>query len=829
MKYMNELTYGQYVKERRKELKLTRKDACLKLTISVQTLTRIEGDKVSISLETLEDFIHLFDVDVSAFLSKEVYKNSNLKSIYKFNKDTLSKTFIFLRNREGLSQSDLASAIGVSNNKISLRENGKSYPNVSEFKRLCDALKADPDEVFFNKIIPPKRIITLFEAPTQRFVRVFSSFALVIILGGISFSKFNPEQNILLPPHSQVDTPNIDLDEGNLKPKPVKKHKVTYKYEMINDVIVKEVEEGSKIPYLPLPVAVNGYQLVDYIYQNESFDFENYRIYSDITLYGDLEKQNYTVKYFAYDKKTILKEVEVPYLEGATPPSIDEVDVFDDKKFVRWSANTSQVTSDMEVYPLYDHYKTDLTFIDSNGGTFEPIKNYNHSYYGILPKPLSDFSTTFIGWFYNDKAFTIDTPLEEEMVLESRYLKEDVIKCEIKMPNDEYGIRNFYAAGYNLRTLRGYTYENKLATTFLKDGKQLEYPVVFDNNNISLEPIFDFYIEYSLDENGNIVIEELRNDSTTIYIPCTINDRMVSRIKNDALIFPNCSKLVIGAGDVVIEKDAFKYCQNVEELYLIDNKASFETVVLEDGILTHLEKLRVLELPLAIGSNNYPININTIGLNKEIKGLSLKFQNDFDFNNFFLKANDELLNTISFMRIESINEYPFNRRVDMNRVDLRNFKNLKKLDFIGTINDIRLLNASKFNGLINYSGCLELLELSNNNLNEKKIYQEYAINSTKDLTLYGNDKIYAKTIRLDSLKSLYIDSDVMFYPLKNLYLPDLNSIKIAFKKPRFVNLVKGNKINVYVKGEIPSSDVLKNFFEGPESDLSKSFNFVSIL
>ena len=822
---MNEQTYGQYIKERRKELKLTRKDACLKLTISVQTLTRIEGDKVSISLETLEEFIHFFDIDVSAFLNKKVYKNTDLKSSNKFNKNSLARTIIFLRNRENLSQSELANLVKVSNNKISLWENGKSFPSVSEFKNLCDVLNADPDEVYFNKIIPPKRIITLLEAPTIKFVRVFSIFALVIILGDLGFSNLTNNGSVILPPHSQVELPDLGSDDIA---KPIRKYKVTYKYEMIDDVVVKEFEEGSKVPYLPLPVSINGYELVGYIYKNVSFDFENYRLYQDITLYGDLERSVYTVKYYAFDKTTVLKEEKVPYLEGATPPSVDLVDIFDDKKFIKWSENTSKVTSNMEVYPLYNYYKTDLSFVDSNGSTFDPIKNYTHSSFGLLPKPLSDFSSTFIGWFYKGKAFTIETPLDEEMILESRYLKEDTIQCNINLPNSEFDTIRYYVAGYNIHFLEGFTNGNKLATTFMMNGEKIEYPIVFESNDVQLDPIFDMYIEYSLDENREITINEIRSDNTEVYIPSMIDGHPIKLIKNGSLILPNCSKLSIAATNIMIEKEAFTNCPNVEELYIKDYKVWNETIVLEDEILKPLKKLIVLELPLAIADNGYPININTIGLSKDLKGLSLKFQNDFDFNYFFKKANEELLKTISFMNVASINEYPFNRSVDMKEVDLEKFSNLKKLDFIGTINDIKLFNVSKFKGKISYSGDLETLNLIKDNVDKKVVCNEYQISCNKDLTIYGNDSIYANDIKLDEPRSINFVGDICFYPFNNLYLPDVKFIKQGNIKPRFLNLVKGNVVNVYIKGSIPSLNILNQYFKGFEENILSAFNFVLI-
>lgn len=819
---MDEFSYGLYIKTLRKDLNLTRKEACEKLTISVQTLTRIESDKVSISLSVLEELIHLFNVDVSAFLAKKVYCNKQLFLTSKFKGETLKKNLVFLRNRKQYSQTQLANKIGVSNNKISLWENGKSMPNLIEFKNLCLALEIDPDDFYFDKVIPEKRIVKFFEAPSEKFIKIFSTMALGVILCGIgSFNVAHYNNHLFLPPENQIQGGSVENNTA-----PIKKYKVTYRYEMIDNVITKEFNEGSKVPFLPLPVALEGYQLVDYTYLNESFDFENYRLNQDITLYGDLEKKSYRVTYFADDKETILKQLDVPYLESATPPSIDDVDIFDDKKFIRWSENTNKVTKDLNVYPLYDYYESRITFYDANGINYEPIENYSHSSYGLLPKPPSDFSSTFIGWFYNDRPFTADTPLDKEMHLVSKYLPKDVVGCSIKHPEGLEVWRNCYVAGYNLQFLSGYIYDNMLATRFKMNDKLVEYPIVFDNNEILLDPIFDNYIEYSIDKDGSIIIEELRSDQNEVYIPNIINGVNVSQIKDGALLLPNCTKLVIGAGNIHFGNDLFTKCENIEELYIKDLKTWNETISLPDDFLKPLKKLRVLELPLAIDYNNDPININKIGVDADVKGLTFLALNDFDFRYFFKNATQNLLDKISFIKVESVNEYPFNRRVEMGEVDLSKFNNLKKLDFIGTINEIHLLNASKSKANISYNSDLEQLFLGNNDLNQKGIKEEFKVVNKRNLVLYGNDQFYANRIKLDTLKSLNFYDDVKFYPLEEIYLPEFFNIN-ANGKTRIINKVKGHKVNVYIKGKLPQLNELQTLFEGSSDNLDESFNFIS--
>ena len=66
------------------------------------------------------------------------------------------------RKTLGIIQSELAEAIGVSDNQISNIENGKCFPRMGSFVRICDTLDCSPDYLCAG-IIKPKLTENIME------------------------------------------------------------------------------------------------------------------------------------------------------------------------------------------------------------------------------------------------------------------------------------------------------------------------------------------------------------------------------------------------------------------------------------------------------------------------------------------------------------------------------------------------------------------------------------------------------------------------------------------------------------------------------------------
>ena len=67
-------------------------------------------------------------------------------------KNILGSRIMQRRKQLGIKQSELAELIGVSDNQISNIENGKSFPRLSSFIKICDILDCNSD-YFLSGII----------------------------------------------------------------------------------------------------------------------------------------------------------------------------------------------------------------------------------------------------------------------------------------------------------------------------------------------------------------------------------------------------------------------------------------------------------------------------------------------------------------------------------------------------------------------------------------------------------------------------------------------------------------------------------------------------
>lgn len=86
----------------------------------------------------------------------------------------------------------------------------------------------------------------------------------------------------------------------------------------------------------------------DYILTGWSGDYTNVK--SNLTIYGVFVSKYYTVKFFDKDDK-LIEEITVEYGKEATAPTVPEVKGY---KFVKWDKDISEVTSNLEVYAVYE-------------------------------------------------------------------------------------------------------------------------------------------------------------------------------------------------------------------------------------------------------------------------------------------------------------------------------------------------------------------------------------------------------------------------------------------------------------------------------------------
>ena len=124
------------------------------------------------------------------------------------------------------------------------------------------------------------------------------------------------------------------------------------------------IKKGSRVEE-PTPPVRGEDEFVGWFVNDVQWDFDD-PIFEDITLVSKYLKQDeYKVVFYDYDGN-VLKTELVQKGESATAPTAPEVEGY---TFVGWSKDFTNVTSNLEVYPLYDDGKVEfvVSFMDWNG------------------------------------------------------------------------------------------------------------------------------------------------------------------------------------------------------------------------------------------------------------------------------------------------------------------------------------------------------------------------------------------------------------------------------------------------------------------------------
>ena len=93
------------------------------------------------------------------------------------------------RKALGMSQAKLAELLGISNNHMSSRENGKHSTKLETFLRLCECLKTTPNHLLLGCMYPqnaPKNIIDTISVCDEETIKMMSEYIEFMYLKNLS-------------------------------------------------------------------------------------------------------------------------------------------------------------------------------------------------------------------------------------------------------------------------------------------------------------------------------------------------------------------------------------------------------------------------------------------------------------------------------------------------------------------------------------------------------------------------------------------------------------------------------------------------------------------
>lgn len=166
-------------------------------------------------------------------------------------------------------------------------------------------------------------------------------------------------------------------------------YKVNF-YDFNNNIIkTEEVEYGQNLEYPELSI-IDGYEF-------NGWDKEVTNITSNLDVKPIYKKTKFNVKFYD-DNGTLINEQEISYGKNAIEPDIPLKEGY---TFIGWDKEINNITSDLEVRPIYNKTKFSVKFYNDND-TIISEQEISYGENAIEPDTPLKQGYTFVGW---DKEF----------------------------------------------------------------------------------------------------------------------------------------------------------------------------------------------------------------------------------------------------------------------------------------------------------------------------------------------------------------------------------------------------------------------------------------
>lgn len=840
----SQISYGTYIKNRRKELGLSQYDVSEILLTSTQALSQYENDKVAINLAVLGTFCKVLQVDVKHFITKTSGKDKTLVDTHTFDGEKFASSLVKFRTSRNLSQKELAASLNVTNNKISKWELGNSLPTLEEFLSLIEFYKVDPDEFYFcliDSFSKPEVQLVKAKTKTQKGKIIFmaSAISLAVILGVTLPLAFNSDNN------------NENNNQGNTPPAPPINEEAIYKVTIVfknseipNKVI--EVKEGEKVPSLALKLPLEyqeKYEVIDFLTNGVKFDFDSL-IYNDLTIECVLKAKEpvediyYKVTFYDVDKITPLGATQ-KILKGdsALAPDPTLLTRVSGYEFVKWDKDYTVVTSDLDIYPILNAYKTTLHFV-SETEKIEDFLNYTHEKFNDLPTSHKE-GYIFDGWLLNtNEKFTSETFLEKEMTLYAHFVLKKDYKITIKgFPSVPLIMANYSdEISYDL-----------LPKTLLKNETLLYYTIddlkIYNNflfnysHDIELVPVFKEIIEYQKVSDYSIDIKSFHSANEVVELPKKVlidgKQYEYTSIKSNVLDLPRAKELIINSEwNTKYFKNFISNAPYLERISFLDSKRNEKNraIRFENNCLQNITTLKYFEYGIGLNFEGDYYSVMDFGfkINPGFE-LTLLYKDIFDLSinkkyDFF--KEDEILLT-KYKNITTIN-FKMEGDVSFNKNDLSIFPNLKNLNLM---NGVTSFKCNAFNDLDIEISSEESVKSIDFIPYKDRLAKSIRFRSKNALKLIGT--LCTNELDFSNVNKLLVDENTLLYINQKITFPkEVEYIRNSDEVSLVYNINLDQKVDVYFYNKRPdalqsntSFKPFKGVNDGIEEDY---FNFYII-
>ena len=773
---MDNIKFGNFIAQRRKELGLSQQDLADFLFVSVPTISKWESGKREPDLILLGSIAKKLNLDVECLLKCEI-KNFTSDNELEFDIHRFANYLRHLRTLNNYSLVTLADKIDIRYQTISKWENGESVPNIDTFVKLSELYNVSLNELYFGKKddvkIVQEKIIEHQKYSKGNIILFFVSiFCLVIssLFMIITIDNKNKTDSINSLFHDKVT--------------------VNYEFDMFLEPVSFLVEKGSYVSkYEPM---IEGYD-VEYYYEDQIYNF-NQKIYEDISLYGKFLIKQYVVTFYDINGN-ILKTETVDHGQNATPPSVENSD--ENLEFLKWSSSFENITEDVSLYPIFVNKEADITF-DAAGGNCEInyIYDYDSSMFDSLPIPYKK-GYRFLGWYNKNKLFTKDDEIANPIILTAKY---EAITYTITLDSkegtcSEKSIKVVYDSKVTLpvcyhenKSFEGWFLDDKLILNEFIYNYDYNIELIAKYSNISSDFKFienDTYIEILsyIGKNEHVVIPGSVNGKVVTAINVSTFENNFENIKSirlpesvvdydDGVLFPliNLEVLYISP-DINARLINLFSSQIPDSLYTL-NFIDDESFAFCYNFFYGVDKLFKIVFSSSVDKEPYSFDLSKY--NNFIK--EAVFEGNANFYNgrgmTFLEQVTVKSNNITYLDSSLLEDCLLLKSVELPNsiTDLRQgvFKNCSSLSYISKLSNLEKIQNECFLGctsLVNIS-LSNNIEIINSNAfkdcsNLKRVYFDGTVQEWKNIIFeneFSNPLYYADELYIDN--QLVTDSSV---------------------------------------------------------------------
>src|SRR5574344_1330640 len=144
-----------FIKARRKQLKMSLQTLGDAISYTPQAIARFENGKVKVDIRLIDDLIKVLNVSLTTFLNGDIDNIVTYNEDKKFDEEKFLQTYKYYKEKCKISQSDLASKLNINKNRMSKIDRGISFPTIEEFKLLCEVFNISYETLYYGIIEEP--------------------------------------------------------------------------------------------------------------------------------------------------------------------------------------------------------------------------------------------------------------------------------------------------------------------------------------------------------------------------------------------------------------------------------------------------------------------------------------------------------------------------------------------------------------------------------------------------------------------------------------------------------------------------------------------------